>query len=206
MNRRRFLKSGALWVPPLFAIGRARGQVLTLSDGAMVSRTRSVAASSSFVLGLNSEGSASDTWGADTAIYYKVTASASGSLSKAYVYSGSTAAGVVKVALYGPEISGLPTNAEQIGVSDSITYGGSAGWYPAGGASISGSVTSGTVYYIVVMISSSSPTITEKHNAGGLSTYYKTASGWYASPPATLSAAGGAVGNAAPVSVYIECL
>lgn len=40
MNRRRFLKSGALWVPPLFAIGRARGAVLTLADPAMVGRTR----------------------------------------------------------------------------------------------------------------------------------------------------------------------
>jgi hypothetical protein len=46
MNRRRFLKSGALWVPPLFAIGRARGAVLTLADPAMVGRTRPVAGSS----------------------------------------------------------------------------------------------------------------------------------------------------------------
>lgn len=46
MNRRRFLKSGALWVPPLFAIGRARGQVLTLADPAMVGRTRNATSAS----------------------------------------------------------------------------------------------------------------------------------------------------------------
>lgn len=46
MNRRSFLKSGALWVPPLFAIGRASGAVLTLADPAMVGRTRPVASAS----------------------------------------------------------------------------------------------------------------------------------------------------------------
>lgn len=40
MNRRSFLKSGALWVPQLFAVGLARGQVLTLSDHAMLGRAR----------------------------------------------------------------------------------------------------------------------------------------------------------------------
>lgn len=40
MNRRSFIQLGALWVPPLFAIGRARGQAITLADPAMVGRTR----------------------------------------------------------------------------------------------------------------------------------------------------------------------
>lgn len=40
MNRRSFIKRGSLYLPPLFAIGRARGQVLTLSDPASLSRTR----------------------------------------------------------------------------------------------------------------------------------------------------------------------
>jgi len=45
MNRRSFLKSG-LWAPPLFAIGRARGQAITLSDSAMVGRARPASTSS----------------------------------------------------------------------------------------------------------------------------------------------------------------
>ena len=46
MNRRSFIKHGALWVPPLFAIGRARGAVLTLADPAMVGRSRPAGSSS----------------------------------------------------------------------------------------------------------------------------------------------------------------
>ncbi len=44
MNRRSFIRRGALYLPPLFAIGRARGQALTLADPAMVGRTRSQSA------------------------------------------------------------------------------------------------------------------------------------------------------------------
>lgn len=40
MNRRSFIKRGALWVPPLFGISISKGAVLTLSDPAMVSASR----------------------------------------------------------------------------------------------------------------------------------------------------------------------
>lgn len=36
MKRREFIKQGALWVPTLFAIGKARGQALSLRDPAFV--------------------------------------------------------------------------------------------------------------------------------------------------------------------------
>lgn len=36
MNRRNFIKQGAIWVPSLFAIGRARGQAFTFRDPAFV--------------------------------------------------------------------------------------------------------------------------------------------------------------------------
>lgn len=62
MNRRRFIKRGALWVPPLFAIGRARGQVLTLSDPASTSRTRRVAASAGCSLWIQ-QTTDNDYWG-----------------------------------------------------------------------------------------------------------------------------------------------
>jgi len=45
MRRRTFLKR-ALWVPPLFAIGRAKGQALTLTDSAFVGSLNQEAASS----------------------------------------------------------------------------------------------------------------------------------------------------------------
>ena len=202
MNRRKFIWTGAIFVPA----ARALSQASLRSPAFVGGINKPAAVSSSFILGLDSVGSASDTWGADTSIYYRATASASGTLSKAYVYSGSTAAGVVKVAVYGPETGGSPLNSPLVGVTAAITYGGSAGWYPSSGETITGSITSGDAYYIVIMISSSSPTITEKHNAGGLSTYYKASSGWFASPPATLSAATGTIGNASPVSVYISCV
>lgn len=46
-NRRAFLKQ-ALWVPPLFAIGRAKGQALTLADSAFVGSLNQAAASSAY--------------------------------------------------------------------------------------------------------------------------------------------------------------
>lgn len=39
MNRRNFIKKGAIWVPSLFAIGRARGQAFTFRDPAFVRKT-----------------------------------------------------------------------------------------------------------------------------------------------------------------------
>lgn len=53
MNRRRFLKSGALWIPPMFAIGRARGAVLTLSDPALLGRTRRTAQTNGLLTSLS---------------------------------------------------------------------------------------------------------------------------------------------------------
>lgn len=40
ITRKKFIKTGALWVPILFTIGRSKGQVLTISDSATTSRSR----------------------------------------------------------------------------------------------------------------------------------------------------------------------
>lgn len=67
MNRRSFLKSGALWVPPLFAIGRARGAVLTLADPAMVGRTRTTeSAATCKLITAQSQETDNDYWGLST--------------------------------------------------------------------------------------------------------------------------------------------
>jgi hypothetical protein len=158
------------------------------------------------VWGLNTIAANADTWGADTAIFMRSAAPITGTLSKAYIYVNNTAVVLAKVVVYGPDTDSTPNVEDaQIGITGIITASGTAGWQPAAGAVITGSVVSGQQYWMGILLSTASPTwAVRTENASGLG--YVVSSGFYAAPPATLNGVTLGGGTYGRISCYIEIL
>lgn len=176
-----------------------------LRSPAFVANLKPAAGAATFSFGLDTIAANADTWGADSGIWMRVQASASGTLQKAFVYVNNTAAVEAKVCVYGVDTDST-LNAEDalLGTSDAIVGGGSAGWWPVGGATMSGgSITSGSYYWLVIFLDTSSPTWAVR-TENSSTVVYKVTAGMHDSPPAdgsTITASGaGAYGR---ISVYV---
>ena len=110
------------------------------------------------------------------------TASCSGTLTTAYIHHDSAQTDNIKLCVYLDDGDNVPDSGDtQVGCTDVITSNDTNGW--ASGA-ISGSITSGSVYWI--MINTDGTAWYLKRNSAGADRSYYGDTNYYASPPANL--------------------
>ena len=140
------------------------------------------------------------TVGMDAAWMFSATADCSGGLKTAYLYEVNSGAGVTaKLCVYSYDGSGDPAAGDTlVACSGTISSAGSNGWRTASFSG--GNVTASGNYWVMVVNASTGNTWTAK---GGTSTlYYKTATGYYASPPANTGTGWNSIGFG-PLSAYV---
>lgn len=157
-------------------------------------------------LGPTTIGGSSDNWSADYAVLNRVQATGSGTLTTGFIYAGTTATQNMKVAVYTSSGASPAAGDTQVGISGTVAASGAAGWYSA--SMSGGTITNGNFYWVCVFLQNSGGGWQHQYgspNPAG-SIYYRSGSGYYASPPA--SNLSSVVNNAAEgiMSAYITVL
>lgn len=130
------------------------------------------------------QGSTTDTWGADVAVSRVLdTASCSSTtMNKGYIYAGGTGV-VLKICVYNrADTSATYPDADDtlVACSNSATFTGT-GWHEATFSS-NFSITATNEYYVMYALKNDSGTITSYYTTGSTGAY-KATSGIFASPP-----------------------
>lgn len=115
------------------------------------------------------------------------TADCTGTINTGYFYHNDTNDGTnIKIGVYLDDGDNAPDSGDtKVIVSDSLDITTTSGWLSV--AIGSGTVTSGSNYWIVVMLQNASPDDTNTaRSSSGSARYSMISSGHYASPPATL--------------------
>jgi len=153
-------------------------------------------------VGDRSEESGTVSLNADIVLCYLSSADCTGTLYQAYLYHNNATASNAKVGIYADDGNSTPDeNDTSVVVSDSITGGTSTGWKTSS-ASLGGSVTNGSNYWICTMVESGGNTFVAK-SGDGAGAYYILSSGFYASPPANLGGSWDSLSES-PISVYVN--
>ena len=140
----------------------------------------------------------------DYAWVFRYQADCSGILGTAQIWHQNTTASNVKVGIYNSTNADLnsDTGATLVGVSNSIAGGASTGWKTAAMVG-SNSVTAGTWYWVAIFKESTGSTFNVARALNN-ALYSKTATGFYASPPANLNGGGWTnTASATPISCYV---
>lgn len=141
----------------------------------------------------------------DYAYVFRVQADCSGNLNTAYIYHNDTNVSSVKIAIYNSTQAALSDegiNATLVEVSSAITTDAATGWKSVAMAGTE-PVVAGNWYWIAIFKQlGGNNFITVRNSTATL--YYKTTSGYYATPPDPLPAAGWSTAAVAPVSAYVS--
>lgn len=132
---------------------------------------------------------------------FRTQADCTGTLGDAYIYHGNTTASSVKVCVYASSAATPQSGDALIRCSSEITGGTSTGWKTVND-SASGSVTSGSYYWIALIVSGASNAWSLAHNASGTIYYLSCESACYASPPSTMGTGWGNAAGYTPFSAY----
>jgi hypothetical protein len=141
------------------------------------------------------------------AIIYRSQADCSGTLESAYWYHGDTNNTAAKVCIYSSSAATPQSGDAKIGCSAEFSPGTTTGWKTVSIGS--GSVTSGSYYWVVVMVNSTGANYNTPYTTTQ-SCYFSDISGGfgtgsYASPPSTFGATSFTESpNTGPLSVYVR--
>ena len=162
MKLRDFIKNGAIWVPSLFAIGRARGQAFTFRDPAFVRKAAEASVGPCTTQQVNLTGNdANQSLGDSSANVYcatKWTASANYTACSVWLqlrnYTGSAPTNNIRAGIWSD--SGDNPSALLGGWTSyySADIANSPTWTDLGSLSSDVSIANGTVYWLVVQSSS----------------------------------------------------
>ncbi len=178
------------------------GSGSTKVGGSGSTKVTAVAGPSGSQLGLTSIAANPDAWGSDITLLYRVQATGSGTLTTANLYNSSGLSADAKVAVYTSSSTTPDVSDTQVGISGTVSSNGTANWFTA--SMSGGAVTSGNFYWIAIFVSTAQGwTVHSPHTE---TLWYKTTSGYYASPPADLSGVTSSLGGFADISCYIDVL